>query len=118
MSRSLPQDVAAIADGRVTLDSNGMSDGVGQAAGNGSIAPTSTSTKSLLVNDIRGKVGFGYTSDHKGGAYSLGHTPVAELHPFSDGDLTPPMGSPRPFSPQSDSELLDRPAYLNPKSNR
>ena len=122
MSRSLPQDVAAIAAGRVTLDGvNGVEEGVVDGvSGHGTAAPTSTSTKSLLVNDIRGKVGFGYTSDHKGGAYSLGHTPVAELHPFSDGDLTPPMGSPvdRPFSPQSDSELLDRPAYLNPKSNR
>lgn len=106
MSRSLPQDVALVASGRVIPDAPPP---IAAAA----------STKSLLVNDIRGKLGFGYVSDNKGGAYSLGDTPLGELHPFSDGDLTPPMGSPfnRPFSPQSDSELLDRPTHGS-KANR
>ena len=118
MSQSLPQDISAAA---AAASSTGCVSGSSRVGGDAAPAvAAAASTKSLLVNDIRGVVGFGFTSDHKGGAYSLGDTPVGDLHPFSDGDLTPPMGSPlnRPFSPQSDSELLDRPAYLNPKQNR
>ena len=103
--------MALVASGRVIPTYGDQEPPAGAAA---------TSTKSLLLNDIRGKLGFGYVSDKKGGAYSLGDTPVAEMHPFSDGDLTPPMGSPinRPFSPQSDSELLDRPTHAGSKANR
>ena len=121
LSRSLPQDVAAICRNGGVLDhASGNSLAIDAVAAEAPAVATSSSAKTrpVLVNDIRAKIRFGYTSDNKGGAYSLGDTPVGDLHPFSDGDLTPPMGSPldRPFSPQSDSELLDRPSYLNPKS--